>query len=366
MKRQEIIQKAEKLIEKNKPGPRQLESAALLSEVLKERDLQIQFRTHQKQRQKEQDKRISEQILRQAKQWVEKTLQRQIEDKKRNDSYKKEVQNFVKEQISNRTEMRKLEINQERLLNDLASNQTVLQNEQNKLFERRKKGEFKKNMIEAMEMKKDKLKQQKVEEDVELSMIDAYVKGKEEIVLHKRSRQRALQNYTDDLRKVVAEQYDKIQKEIDIRNSLEDSKIRFSKASVDMQIIEKREAERKQKAGEIKAMRCQQQIEALERTLEKKKMFDDERKLESVNEKRNKIVTLTQKNQKLENTKNAVKQIREALGNQVEEKLIKKKIDFEMDVKLKSMNYKNHIEDDKNFYIYANNLLVDAKDKGIF
>lgn len=362
-KRQEIIQKAEKLIQKSKIGPKSLESAALLSEVLQERERQVEFRAVQRQAVKKQQMEEARTILNQAKQWVELSSKRHNDDRKRIKEYKEVVREQRDQNETQRLEELKRTIAQERHLNQLANEQTVEQKEKVKKVEQQKKVEFKKNMLEAMEIKRDKEKRQKVHDAIELAMIDSYVQGKEEIVKTKRSKQKNMADHSDKIRKTVAEQYEQQQKEIQMKQDRDAQVMLLSKASVDLEIIENREKERAKQAEINKAVKLKQQEEYLKSREEKKQQFMKEIQTEADTLAKNNLVTLSHKKQKKEEIEKAYNYISKALEAQLQEKADIERKEFEADLARRHRITAEHLEDDKNFYIYANDLLKDVRAK---
>lgn len=363
-KRQEIIQKAEKLIQKSKVGPRLLESAALHCEVLKEREIQIKFRADQQEIRRQQDLQKSREILDQAKEWVKRSSERVLADRQRNDDWKLAVKDFADKQSEIRKENQKKKIQEEQDMIK-AVNAEYAEEQRKKLeYERRKKEEFKKNMLEAMAIKEDKMKQEQAFVDVEKVIIDTYVMGKQDIVLNKRSKQKIMQDNSYELRKKVGEQYLITQKEIEAKILAEDAKIRLAKGRNDLDIIERREQERKEQAERIKAMRVEQQKEHLVQKQLKKKQSQDELDQESMEQARNKAVSLSFKDQKVRDAREKVQEQRKMLDEQLKDQADVIETEKEMDRRLRNLNHSWAIDDDKNFYTYANTLLKDAKEKG--
>lgn len=363
-KRQEIIEKAEKLIQKNKVGPRLLESAALHCEVLKEREIQVKFREDQQQIRRQQDLEKSREILDQAKEWVRKSSERVLADRERNDTWKLEVKCFADRQAQIRKENQKKKIQEEQDAMKAVNEEYKQEQNERREYERRKKEEFKKNMLEAIAIKEDKMKQEQTYEDVENVIIDTYVKGKQEIVLTKRSKQKIMQDNSDQLRRKVGEQYLITQKEIEAKKEAEDAKIRRAKGRTDLDIIERREKERKEQAERIKAMRVEQQKNHLIQKQLKKRESQEELDLESMEQGRNKAVSLSFKDQKVQNAREKVQAQRKMLDEQLKDQADVIETEKEMDRRLSHLNHTWHINDDENFYTYANSLLKDAKEKG--
>lgn len=363
-KRQDIIQKAEKLIQKSKVGPRLLESAALHCEVLKEREIQIKFRAGQHEIRRQQDLDQSREILDQAKEWVKKSSERVLADRQRNDDWKLEVKDFADKQAQVRKANQRKKIQEEQHMIKAVNDEYALEQQQKRDYERRKKEEFKKNMLEAIAIKEDKMKQEATFEGVEKVIIDTYVKGKQDIVLTKRSKQKIMQDNSDALRKKVGEQYLITQKETEAKKEAEDAKIRRAKGRTDLDIIERREQERKEQAARIKVMRVEQQKDHLIQKQLKKKQSQEELDQESMEQARNKAVSLSFKDQKVQAARTKVQEQRKMLDEQLKDQADVIETEMEMDRRLRNLNHKWHIDDDKNFYTYANSLLKDAKEKG--
>ncbi|XP_063706161.1 golgin subfamily A member 6-like protein 22 [Culicoides brevitarsis] len=362
-KRQEIIKKAEKLIEKNKVGPRTLESAALHCEVMKEREIQVKFRAEQERIRREQELQKSREILDQAKQWIKKSSERVLADRQRNDDWKLEVKKFADQEAEIRKENQRKKIQEEQDMIKAAKEQYRLEEEAKKEYERRKKEEFKQNMLEAIAIKQDKSKQEQTYQDVEKVIIDTYVKGKSDIVLTKRSKQKIMQDNADLLRQKVGEQYLITQREIEAKKAAEDEKIRTAKGRNDLDIIERRERERKEQAERIKQMRIEQQKNYMREKELKKKKSQEELDKEAMEQARNKAVSMSFKQQRVQSARRKMQQQREMLDEQLKDQADVILTDKEMDRRLSHLNYTWAINDDKAFYTYANSLLKDARAK---
>lgn len=362
-KRQEIIERAEKLIQKNKVGPRSLESAALLSEVLQEREHQLEFRAIQRRKLKKEEMDEARTILNQAKQWVDLTTKKHADDRERIKGYKEVVREQAEDAEKQKLEDLKNTIAHEQLLHRLANEQTAEQKQKLKEIEQRKKVEFKKNMLEAMQIKRDKEKRQKVIDAVELKVIDAYVKGKEEIVKNKRSKLKDMADNSEKIRKIVAEQYEKDQKEILAKQERDARILLYSKASADLEIIEHREKENAKKAELNKAAKLKQQEEFLKAQEEKKEEFMKEIRDEYHTLAINNVVTLSFKKQQKEELEKAQNAVFKVLESQLKEKAECERKAREADLARRNRITAEHLEDDKNFYIYANELMKDVKAK---
>lgn len=363
-KRNEIIQKAEKLIQKSKVGPRLLESAALHCEVLKEREIQVKFRADQQEIRRQLDLEKSREILDQAKEWIRKSSDRVLADRQRNDDWKLEVKAFADKQAKIRMENHKKKLQEERDMMKAANDGYKREQEKKREYERQKKQEFKKNMLEAMAIKEDKMRQEQTYEDVENVIIDTYVNGKQDIVLTKRSKQKIMQDNSDQLRQIVGEQYLITQKETEAKKLAEDAKIRDAKGRTDLDIIERREKERTEQAERIKQMRLEQQKNHVIQKQLKKKEIQEELDKELMEQGRNKAVSLSFKDQRVQNAREKVQHQRKMLDEQLKDQADVIETEKEMDKRLSHLNYTWHIDDDKNFYTYANSLLKDAKEKG--
>lgn len=362
-KRQEIIQKAEKLIQKNKVGPRSLESAALLAEVLQERERQLEFRNVQRQKLKKQQMEEARDILGQARQWVELTSKKHAEDRERIKGYKEVVREQAEQNEKHKLETLMNTVAEEQLLHKLANERTTEQDQKVKAVEEKKKVEFKKNMIEAMEIKRDKEKRQKVVDTVELAIIDAYVKGKEDIMKNKRTKLKDMSDNRVRMQKKVAEQYEKDQKEIQTKQELDAQRMFFSKASVDLEIIEHRETERAKQAAKNKAERLKQQEEFLNKHEEKKKEVLKEIENEYETLAVNNLITLAFKKRQKEEKAKTQDSFYKALDDQLKEKAEIERKEREADLARRNRITAEHLEEDKNFYVYANELLKDVRAK---
>ena len=151
-KRKELIEKAENLIQKEKSGPRNLESAAKLCEVLQVREMQKKFKQEQDKIQAERKRKEDENDILQASQWLNQYAERQIDERKRFNNYKKELFEGIKRDEEKRKENMQMQLEIQKM-----ENSTVDQSYRDRLQKEQPTYEQKKEMrrktaVEAMKM----------------------------------------------------------------------------------------------------------------------------------------------------------------------------------------------------------------------
>lgn len=150
--RREKILKAQQLIEKLKPGPRELQSAALHSEVLRARNVQRnineEFEKAIKQNEIDEKKNCEQQAM----PWIQEEQQRMAERQKRNNSYKQELLQTINDSSKQRSEYKKQLIKEQQAAREAVDQEIKAQIEKEKAIMEKKRAALRKNALEAMKM----------------------------------------------------------------------------------------------------------------------------------------------------------------------------------------------------------------------
>uniref|UniRef100_A0A182R660 Trichohyalin-plectin-homology domain-containing protein n=1 Tax=Anopheles funestus TaxID=62324 RepID=A0A182R660_ANOFN len=181
IKRKELIQKAEDLIQKDKVGPRVLESASKFCEVLKGRELQRQFRLEQEQIQQIRKQSVDSQTLSQANHWLKSHGDRLLEDRQRFDNYKRELkETMIRNQQLQRQRKQDLITEEQQSLEVIEGEMRRQQERERKALEENKEMR-RMNALEAIRMAEDRRTRLRRESEIEDALLQIYCDGQQNI-----------------------------------------------------------------------------------------------------------------------------------------------------------------------------------------
>ncbi|XP_040167114.1 trichohyalin [Anopheles arabiensis] len=187
IKRRELIQKAEDLIQKDKVGPRVLESAAKFCEVLKGREMQRQFRLEQEQLQQMRKQSVDTQTLSQANHWLKSHGDRLLEDRQRFDNYKRELkETMIRNQQLQRQRKQELIAEEQQSL-EVIEGEMRRQQEQDRAALEASKEMRRKNALEAIRMAEDRRTRLRRESEIEDALLQIYCEGQQNIASFKQA-----------------------------------------------------------------------------------------------------------------------------------------------------------------------------------
>lgn len=150
--RLEQVAKAQQMMNRLRIGTRELESAALLSEVLKGRELQCNFNADLNKSMSERKKKEAEQLQIQSVIAIEEQQRQMMEAKKRTDDYKNEVYRMAKDEAKRKMETSRRQTEYEKRMREQADKELQAQIERERAILQRKKEAMRKNALEAMKM----------------------------------------------------------------------------------------------------------------------------------------------------------------------------------------------------------------------
>lgn len=148
----EHVNKAQNLIRRLKVGPKQLDRAYVLSEVLRGQEIQRNINAEMEKNRKEKEQAEGKEILKQAEQWLLEQQTTNCDAKKRNDEYKHEIYEYVQEHERSRAEKAKKRSEAERQVREQADKELKQQIEKERAILQRKKEAMRRNALEAMRM----------------------------------------------------------------------------------------------------------------------------------------------------------------------------------------------------------------------
>lgn len=150
VRREKIVQ-AEALIQKLKPGPRDLQSAAMLSEVLKcrniQRSIQNEFENAEKERVEKENARQINEIL----PWMMDDVKNK-DLRKNRDKYKHEIFENIQDRERERQDFKRKTQTFEKAMRERTENYHKTQIEKEREILQRKREALRKNALEAMQM----------------------------------------------------------------------------------------------------------------------------------------------------------------------------------------------------------------------
>ncbi|KAL5275107.1 hypothetical protein ACFFRR_001217 [Megaselia abdita] len=179
--RREKIAQAEALIQKLKPGPRELQSAAMLSEVLKcrniQRSIQNEFETAEKERvEKENACQINEILP-----WMMDDIRRTRDGRKTRDIYKQEIFKNIQDREREKHDYNRKNLTFEKAMRERTENYHKSQVDKEREILQRKRETLRKNALEAMQMVEQRRLRDRIQDEVDNKLISVYVTGKTQI-----------------------------------------------------------------------------------------------------------------------------------------------------------------------------------------
>lgn len=150
--RRDKVAQAQDVLTKLKIGPRNLESAYIMSEIADARKKQCVINDEAKRAKRTADEKLSKDHIDQADQWAEEQRKKIIVNKQRKDAYKKELLTFVREKESAMQQQERKNVDQERQERENIDRDLRMQVEKERALLQRKKDASRLNALEAMRM----------------------------------------------------------------------------------------------------------------------------------------------------------------------------------------------------------------------
>ncbi|EAT39231.1 AAEL008943-PA [Aedes aegypti] len=356
IKRRELIQKAEEMIQKEKEGPRVLESAAKFCEVLKAREYQRQFRAEQEALHDARRQQLDRQDIAQANRWVKSQAERHLDDRKRFDQYKKELKEKIEQDRKEMKQMQEFMVQQE-----LKQHQALTDEIRRDMDHEQKMLECKKEMrrrhaLEAMKMAHEREERLKREATIEETVNQIYNDGQRAIAekrkeihvkKHKfRDNTHLLQDSVERQKQLLEEEERNREKAIQDKNSKADE-------------IEREEMEKRK---QIKAARIKAHLEEMEwqKKKEQEKAYSERK--EMADRLKNVDVTFGFDRRKVTDKTYKTHAQRKLLLDQADEIEAREKQEADTRAELEYM--RNSAEKENNHFLkYADELITDAKTK---
>ncbi|KAM7350722.1 uncharacterized protein ACRADG_009206 [Cochliomyia hominivorax] len=356
-KRREKIAKAQQIMERLKPGPRELHSAVLQSEVLRARNVQRsineEFEKAIKKQEEENKKKCNEQALN----WIGEEQQRLNERQKNTMNYKKELLQTINGNQKQRYEQKKQMIKEQQEARQATDLEIRAQIEKEKAIMEKKKETLRKNALEAMKMVEQRRLRDRMVEEVEDRLCCVYNAGKQQLDSLRLEQNKKL---TDEQQKRIETEVKKLTNIEDNSKALESERIRRDITTMQLKFTaEEQEKVRKDKAA--KQARIEAYLKEMQDKKDKLRRQEEEKRFDMAqrfkNDEINSIFTEKQNAEKIRQ----FQEIRSQLNKQIEDN--KKQQTVKKQAALTCSN--NEVEKEHKFFFeYARNLMEDAQQKG--
>ncbi|XP_055617435.1 trichohyalin isoform X2 [Toxorhynchites rutilus septentrionalis] len=357
IKRNELIQKAEEMIQKGKEGPRILESAAKFCEVLKIHEHQRMFRVEQENLREAQRKQLDIQDNAQANRWIKSQVERHVEDRKRFDSYKKELKEKIEHDREEQQQKRNYVIEQERKQHQALVDETEQKLDREKKMLERNKEIRRQHALEAMRMAHDREERLKREAQIEDTLNQIYNDGQKALADKRKEIHLEKHKFRDNsilLRDVVVRQ----QKLIEDENRNYEKAIQKKEKDAERKEREENELKKQMRAARIQAhleeVEWQKRKENDQAIVERKEMADRVKNIE--------VTFGFDKHKGVDKTTKTHAQ-RKLLLDQIDERRAREKKQADTRAELQYMQ-KSAEKENRHFLNYADELISDAKAKG--
>ncbi|XP_073830770.1 uncharacterized protein [Musca autumnalis] len=356
-KRREKIAKAQQLIEKLKPGPRQLHTAVLQSEVLRARNVQREINEEFKKAVQKQENEEKIMCQGQAMSWINEEQQRLKEKQDKANAYKEELLQTINDNHKERTDQKRQQLKEQRLAREMYDSDMKAHMEREKAIMEKKREAQRKNALEAMKMVEQRRMRDKITDEVEDRLCCVYNAGKRQLDA---LRSEQTKKISDEQQQKINEQVKKLTAIEDNTEAKESERIRRDISTMQLKFTaEEQEKIRKDKAAKkarIEAyMREMEQQKEAQRRAEEAKRFEMAQRFK--NEEVNQKFLEKQQQERLANAR----EMREFLNKQIEENQRNKLAQRQASI---TCNEDKTEQEDKFFFEYAKNLIEDAQQKG--
>ncbi|XP_055843528.1 calponin homology domain-containing protein DDB_G0272472-like [Episyrphus balteatus] len=359
--RREKIARAEELVQKLKPGPKELQSAAMQSETLKARAFQRNINKEFEETLKKQSAEKALQMERQAMPWIEEEQRRISNSIQRNNQNKADLLKTINEKARQKAETTAQAISAEKVANSLCDKEIKAQIDREQELLKRKREALRKNALEAMIMVEQRRAREQYQDKLQGQFISIYNEGKKKMEEIKKdhevhSRQDHGQRNTLNAQKLIALQPDTVKEE--------ENRLRKDISTIQLQFTAQ-EKEKIQRSRQQKYARIQEYFKELNAQKERDQRKIEENRFALANRLKNDEVNAAflekQKQDKIQNAQ----AMRKALAEQVEERKIIEAEEKENDKQLARVRFE---KEDKFFFDYANKLVADAvkKDRPLY
>lgn len=354
--RLEQVAKAQQMMNRLRIGTRDLESAALLSEVLKGRELQCNLNADLNKSMSERKKKEAEQLQIQSVIAIEEQQRQMMEAKKRTDDYKNEVYRMAKDEAKRKMETSRRQTEYEKRMREQADKELQAQIERERAILQRKKEAMRKNALEAMKMVEQRRLRDKMENEIDNKIIEIFAKGKNNIADMKKEKDR---QKIEEIVRMKDANAQKVFVQAADRSAEEEERLRKAVKEANDK-LDQQEKDRIQRERILKAARIKQYLEDMERQKIAKAKQMEHIRWSIANRLKNEEVNQEFEKMKAQEKIKRAQEIRAVLLEQMKERKEMEQKQREQDSLCVSLTNER---DDKNFMEFANVLIEDAKKK---
>ncbi|XP_017465344.1 PREDICTED: trichohyalin [Rhagoletis zephyria] len=355
-KRSEKLAKAQNLVEQLKPGPKQLHSAALQSEVLRARNVQRNINKEFERAVKKQecmDKLACEQ---QALGFMQEDQARQMERQQNMNTYKKEMLHTIKETGKQRMEYKKQLIKEQQDAREAMDQEIKAQIEKEKAIMEKKRAALRKNALEAMKMVEQRRLRERMTEEIEDRLCCVYNLAKKDWDVVKKEEDQKKTTHEEKKQEMQARFLRCIQTKTE---ATDEERVRRDISRMQLKFTaEEKEKIRKDKAA--KQARIEAYMHELQQQKEAKRRAEEERRYDVATRFKNCEVNRLFKEAQKKKRLNEIHDTRATLKEQIE---LKKRIENEDRQQMRTCEDNKDEREDKFFFEYARNLMEDAHKK---
>uniref|UniRef100_A0A1A9ZAZ4 Trichohyalin-plectin-homology domain-containing protein n=1 Tax=Glossina pallidipes TaxID=7398 RepID=A0A1A9ZAZ4_GLOPL len=357
-KRSEKIAKAQQMLERLKPGPRELHSAVLQSEVLRARNIQRSINEEFKKAIKLQESETQKRCENQGMSWINDEQRRLAERQKNTNSYKQELLQTISENQRQKAEQKKQIIREQQAARDNIDSEMKAQIAKEKAIMEKKKALLRKNALEAMKMVEQRRLRDRMVEEVEDRLCCVYNTGKRQL---DNMRAEQAQKILNDKQSKVEEQVKQLTLADGAAKAAESERLRRDISTMQLKFT----AEEEKKVRKVKAAKQARIVAYLEEMQEQKKnerKLEEEKRFEMAQRYKNaEVDCLFNEAEKLEKA-NRIREMRNKVNEQIEET---KRIELAQKQAFERTCPDDEIENIHKFFLeYAHTLMEDAQKKG--
>lgn len=372
-KRSEKLAKAQNLIEQLKPGPKQLHSAAMQSEVLRARNVQRNINKEFEKAIKQQECMDKMACQQQALGFMEEDVQRQIERHQAMNVYKKEMLETINESTKQRTEYKKQLIKEQQAAREAMDQEIKAQIEKEKAIMEKKRAALRKNALEAMKMVEQRRLSmvllifrrniyppistlgERMTEEIENRLCCVYNLGKQDLDAAKQEEKKPTPE--EEKKQEMQVQFLRC---IQAKNEAEDDeRVRRDISRMQLKFTaEEQEKIRKDKAA--KQARIEAYMRELQQQKEAKRRSEEEKRYDMATRFKNCEVNRLFEDAQKQQRQAKMQDTRKTLHEQMEQKKRNEKEDREL---MRTCESNQEEREDKFFFEYARNLMEDAHKK---
>uniref|UniRef100_A0A1A9WVN4 Trichohyalin-plectin-homology domain-containing protein n=1 Tax=Glossina brevipalpis TaxID=37001 RepID=A0A1A9WVN4_9MUSC len=355
-KRNEKVAKAQQILERLKPGPRELHSAVLQSEVLRAHNIQRNINEEFENAIRTQESETQKLCENQGMFWINDEQQRLAKRQRSTNTYKQGLLKVICDNRRHRAEHKKHTIREQQAFRNSLDLEIKAQIEKEKALMEKKKAALRKNALDAMKMVEQRRLREHMVDEVESRLCCVYNTGKRQL---DDMRAEQAQKMLTDKQMKVDEQVQKMTGTDEMAKAIEFQRVKRDISTMQLKFTaEEKEKIRKDKAS--KQARIQAYLKETQEQKEIQRKLEERKRFEMAQRYKNAEVDYQfNEAEKLEKA-NRVQEMRNQLREQIEDN---KRIAEKQAAERTCVEHEIEKEH-KFFFEYARNLMDDAQKKG--